>query len=158
MTNDFTNEMARWAEEHGSERLRLGLEDGYRMIGVYLAERLAVEAPGFFAWLPDGSVRWHDRSGPTESALMLRRAVQSRLCDAGSEAQAQIVWVKDAPDGMWGEEDWGNETFEGVVVPGWLNRYTLIGAVTTDEVPVPWPLRTEYVLDPAAYDLSVEKA
>lgn len=76
---DFDVEMARWASEHGSDRLQLGVEDGYRMNARYLTERLAKEAPGFYA-MPINAVKdgWARRTGsPSEEALRLRRRVEA---------------------------------------------------------------------------------
>ena len=65
----------------GSERLQIGIGDGYRMVPVYLEERDRAEVPRFYAHLPkkDDEHTWQPRTGPSEEALRLRRAVQERL-------------------------------------------------------------------------------
>lgn len=156
---DFDQEAERWSSEHGSERLRMGLADGFRMISVYLEERLALEMPGAYAHQPkaDEKAMWQSRVAPTELALQLRRAVQDRLDEhapPGQEpAKATIVWMKDIPDPMETSTDQrGNyigrhqqgdyepnywEDFEAVLVENWLGRYHLIGPVHTNEHPLP---------------------
>jgi hypothetical protein len=78
---DFDVEMRYWAEKRGSERLRLGIEDGYRMNARYLAERIAAEAPGMFA-MPASSATedWASKAAsPSEAALRLRRRVAAAI-------------------------------------------------------------------------------
>lgn len=78
---DFEAEMRRWAEKRGSERLRLGIEDGYRMNARYLAERIAAEAPGMFA-MPVSSATedWASKAtSPSQAALQLRRRVAAAI-------------------------------------------------------------------------------
>lgn len=78
---DFDAEMERWAEKAGSERLRLGLADGYRMNSRYLAERIAAEAPGFYAMPAKAATSgWARRANsPSEQALRLRRAIEATV-------------------------------------------------------------------------------
>lgn len=78
---DFEIEMEHWVSVSGSERLRLGLADGYRMNARYLAERLAREAPGFYAMPTQMAVDgWATKaSSPSEPALRLRRAVAAAI-------------------------------------------------------------------------------
>lgn len=100
----FEAEMRKWASDHGSERLQLGIEDGYRMNARYLAERLAKEAPGFYAMAAQSAESgWASKaSSPSEEALRLRRAVQIAL-DAHAPSnvdgipEAEIVVVKSPP-------------------------------------------------------------
>jgi len=169
----FELEMSRWAFEHGSERLKLGISDGYRMVPVYLQERLTAEAPGFYAHLPkkDDAHVWQPRTGPSEEALRLRRAVQDRLEShappGGSVPVAEIGWMKNPPPAMCDEDyafendDWGNRTdeikecaFEIIGVKSWLGRYTLIAGVFTEaEGQPPDFLLLKYVLNPTDYEL-----
>jgi hypothetical protein len=169
----FDREMRRWTLEHGSERLKIGIADGYRMIPVYLDERLAADVPGFYAHLTkkDDKHTWQPRTGPSEEALRLRRAVQDRLnrhAPPGTEPpSAEIGWIKMPPLQMcdeahaYDEDEWGHREdeikgtpFEIIVVKEWLGRYTLMAAVYTeaDEQP-PDYLLLKYVLDPHAYEL-----
>ena len=145
----------------------MGLQDGYRMVPVYLSERIAAEVPGFYAYLPKSNddVSWQPRTGPSEPALRLRRAVQERVdrhCPPGmSPPTAQIVWVKEPPEEMWDEDTrhpgWGpvpdERPFEAIAVPDWLGRYTLLAAVEGTERVLPVYLLAEYVLAPECYAL-----
>lgn len=105
---DFDAEMRRWAADRGSERLRLGIEDGYRMNARYLTERLAVEAPGFYA-LSASAVKetWARRTAsPSEPALRLRRRVDAAMKrsapkNLGGEPKVEILTVFEPPPQMY---------------------------------------------------------
>jgi hypothetical protein len=159
--SDFEVEMARWAAEHGSERLRLGIEDGYRMNARYLEERIAAEAPGFYA-MPSQAAKdiWALRtSSPTEQALRLRRRVAAAMQESAplnmdGPPKVEILTVFSPPHQMyyaesgydlpskagwpwWYDEDGGltggsPKSFEAVVVEEWLGRFHLIGAVVDE--------------------------
>jgi len=166
----FDVEMRRWAFEAGSERLQMGVEDGYRMIPVYLTERIASEVPGFYAYLPkdrDG-VNWQPRTGPTQAALHWRRAVQAKVdehCPPGMPpTTAEIVWMRNPPEEMCDTDDssyWrqvgealfdrNQVPFEAIVVPEWLGRYTLIAGVISEDFTVPDYFLLQYVLDRTEY-------
>lgn len=147
-SGEFAKEMRRWAKTHGSRRLQMGMEDGYRMVGVYLSERLAIEAPGFYAWLPDEHVTWKDRTGPTEEALLLRRDVLTRKPCPVPDEDIEIVWFKQLPSGMYDSEmHEGDNGCEAIVIPEYLNRYTLIGVVSSDEAPVSPDVLEEFILN-----------
>lgn len=114
----FDEEMERWAAEHGSERLRLGIADGYRMNARYLTERLAVEAPGFYA-MPTRSATegWAKRANsPSENALRMRRAVEAAISKSAPEtlegpAKVAIYDVVDPPVEIFiahGRGDWAD--------------------------------------------------
>ena len=164
----FEVEMRRWAFELGSERLRMGIEDGYRMVPVYLTERIEQEAPDFYAYLPQNrdGVTWQPRTGPTRAALTWRRAIQAALdehCPPGmASAQAEIVWMKAPPMEMCNqdtvyEERYDGEMFhreipfEAIIVPKWLGRYTLIAGLISEEYTVPDYVLLKYVLHPDGY-------
>jgi len=166
LTFDFEDDMRAWADDHGSDQLRMGLQDGFRMIKVYLEERIAREVPGGYALAAD-RVTWSARVAPTELALHLRRAVQANL-DANSRkgpvAKATIGWLREAPDEITREYDddgdyigprlhgYSEEAhqFEAVIVPEWLGRYVLVGPVHTAESPLP-PYLTHW-LNPQEFD------
>lgn len=166
----FELEMLRWIADHGSERLKLGVNDGYRMMPVYLNERIAKEAPGFFAHLPkDGEPKlWQPRTGPSEEALRLRRAVQERMnkghFHSGPPPKVEIGWMKSPPDALFDTQTrtgWDDfepslreDPFEIIVIPDWLGRYALIAAVWTpaEEQP-PGYILLKHVLRPSDYGL-----
>ena len=105
---DFDAEMRRWAFDRGSERLRLGIEDGYRMNSRYLTERLSAEAPGFYA-LPASAVKetWSRRTAsPSEPALRLRRRVEAAMRKSapkslGGLPEVEILTVLEPPPQMY---------------------------------------------------------
>jgi hypothetical protein len=107
---DFDAEMRRWALERGSERLRLGIEDGYRMNARYLAERLAQEAPGFYAMDNFVLDDWASRANsPSEQALLLRRRVAAAIQRLAPETTygkptAEICVVHKPPAQMYEPE------------------------------------------------------
>jgi hypothetical protein len=167
----FDLEMRRWAVEHGSDRLNMGLADGYRMVPVYLEERIGSEAPGFYAYLPkdDDDVAWQPRTGPSEVALRWRRAAQTEIedhCPPGMPAPtAEIVWMREPPEAMCDPEhlyEWDREgyrervemqPFEAIAVPGWLGRYTLLAAVWSRDFLPPAYVSPKFALRPKDYAL-----
>jgi hypothetical protein len=101
---DFDAEMERWAAEAGSERLRLGLADGYRMNSRYLTERIAAEAPGFYAIPAKAATSgWARRANsPSEQALRLRRAIEATVARSAppnldGPPQVEILDVVEPP-------------------------------------------------------------
>jgi hypothetical protein len=172
--DSFDTEMRRWATERGSDRLQIGLSDGYRMVPVYLEERLAQDAPGFYAHLPrrDDPHGWQPRTAPSEAALILRRAVEQRLRFHAPRGMVvppvEIGWMKTPPLAMcdlahcYEINEWGRVTddlrewpFEIICVRGWLGRYTLLAGVynETGDRPPPF-LLLRHVLRPALYGVS----
>jgi hypothetical protein len=125
---DFDAEMERWSQDRGSERLRLGVEDGYRMHARYLAERLAAEAPGMYA-MPAKTAQedWaYKASSPSESALRLRRRVAAAMAltapdNLDGKPETEIVIVKKPPHGMY-LADQGTETERGIIGAGLPSR------------------------------------
>jgi hypothetical protein len=125
---DFDTEMRRWADERGSYRLRLGLQDGYRMNSRYLAERLAAEAPGMYA-MPVAATQddWAHKAGsPSEAALRLRRRIaaamkQSAPPNLDGKPEPEIVIVKKPPHELY-LADPGIETGEGHIGKGLPRR------------------------------------
>lgn len=70
----YENERRRWAEEHGSRRLRQMIEEGIECDAVYRDERLAVERPG---WVWEDNVRGNPdepRNVPDEAFDILYEA------------------------------------------------------------------------------------
>jgi hypothetical protein len=125
---DFDTEMQRWAEEHGSERLRLGIQDGYRMNARYLAERLAAEAPGMYAVSPSSlEDDWAHRAGsPSEESLRLRRKIAAAMkrnapSNLNGPPESEIVVVKKPPHGIYLADE-GVETAEGIIGRGLPKR------------------------------------
>jgi hypothetical protein len=125
---DFEDEMRRWAGKQGSNRLQLGLEDGYRMNARYLVERLAAEAPGMFA-MPARSAQkdWAYKAGsPSEQALELRRRIDAAIKrnsppNFDGKPKAEIMVVKKPPHEMF-LADPGLETEDGIVGAGLPSR------------------------------------
>jgi hypothetical protein len=121
---DFEVEMSSWAKQRGSQRLRLGIEDGYRMNSRYLAERIAAEAPGMFA-LPASAAGegWAMKAAsPSEEALRLRRRISAAMArnappNLDGKPDAEIVIVKKPPHEIY-LPDPGMETEDGVVGKG----------------------------------------
>jgi hypothetical protein len=133
--SDFDDEMKRWAKEHGSKRLQLGIEDGYRMHSRYLAERLAAEAPGMFAMPAKAAEEdWaYKASSPSESALQLRRKVEAAMTSTApanldGQPQAEIVVIKKPPHGMY------------LADPGFKGSSGKIGAGLPSRMGWPWRL------------------
>ena len=101
---DFDTEMTRWSEAHGSDRLKTGIEDGYRMNSLYLSERIAKEVPGMYAMpVSAASTGWAIKaSSPTEAALTLRRKIAAAIernapANRDGRPEVTIMVVKKPP-------------------------------------------------------------
>lgn len=103
----YEAERAAWIERHGSRRLRLAAERGYKHDGIYRDERLATDLPDYRTLR---NVKTGELVNPTEEAL----EAEGVALDAGHEAR--LVWVKDTEDGDQGE---------AVEVTGYLGRHTV---------------------------------
>jgi hypothetical protein len=125
---DFETEMARWAKKRGSERLRLGIEDGYRMNSRYLAERIAAEAPGMYAMSASAAADgWASKAAsPSGDALRLRRRIAAAMArnappNFDGQPDAEIVIVRKPPHEIY-FADGGIETENGTVGQGLPSR------------------------------------
>lgn len=110
-----------WIEVHGSAFLKKAcLVGGYDCQRRYVAERAAVEFPGYTVDFHD-KAGWKSRSCPSERAL-----------DEALRVGGEVVWLTAYPvdDGSPEEyqEAWEQET-EAVVVRGFLGKYDLIKAL-----------------------------
>lgn len=105
-----------WIAAHGSERLRLAVENGYNCQRLYVTERAAVEHPDYTADFDDNA-QWDSRSCPSEAALKEAIAV-------GGE----VVWLTKPPLAKHDEDfdcyDW--EEREAVVIRDFLGNYDLV--------------------------------
>lgn len=111
-----------WAAAHGSPRLQRALAAGYDCQRLYVQERAALEAPGFFVDF-DNEAEWKSRSCPSEAAL--------DICDSAQipGAQVEVVWLTDLPRNMPGAP-FVFDGCEAVAVTRYLDRYTLIKLIT----------------------------
>ena len=117
----FETEMKRWAEERGSSRLRLGIEDGYRMNARYLTERIAAEAPGMYAMSARSApTDWAGKAAsPSEAALRLRRRVAASMernapKNADGCPETEIMIIRKPPHEIY-LADSGVETEYGLI-------------------------------------------
>ncbi len=130
----FRLQMARWIEEHGSERLKLGLQRGYKISGAYVRERAEAEFPGFTVDI-NAKAWWRERVSPTLEALQVETLALGYQQKISSTYKIRIVWLT--------RDDRGQEAKrEVVVVPAYLTFYNLIGelalaktAFDPDEIP-----------------------
>ena len=78
-------ERAAWVEQHGSQRLRLMLEQGYPLAETYRNERLAAERPGY-RWAVEVCGSPDDIRDPSLEALLLLGEEQQ------SDPDAKLAW------------------------------------------------------------------
>lgn len=124
----FREAMREWVPEHGSRRLKLATEGGYRIYTSYAIERAEKELPGF--WVDTAEdCEWGERVDPTEEALILEEETRKRLQEVDPELKASIVWLTETPralDDEIEEEDLEFEAQEAILVEGYLGRYRLV--------------------------------
>lgn len=130
----FREDMATWAAENGSDRLKAALKRDYRANTTYAVERASYEFPGF--WVDTaGDCEWGERTDPSEEALRLEEAVEAHIEASGLGLPHRIVWLEEAPralDRMLEEEGESFEAEEAILVPGYLGRYELVLPLSED--------------------------
>jgi IS5 family transposase len=93
-----TREIAEWAEQHGSTRLRRCCVEGIECAAIYRSERLALEYPG---WRFQSKVRGDGdapRNPPEVALVMLDEARASSPLASGAALEfwvAEEKWLKD---------------------------------------------------------------
>jgi hypothetical protein len=124
----FGRELERWVSAHGSRRLRMAAERGYRTNTSYALERVSKEMPGF--WLDSAEdCEWGERADPSEEALDIEQAFQAHLNEVDPELGVRIVWLTEAPrslDRMMEKEDLEFSPQEALIVSRYLGRYLIV--------------------------------
>ena len=104
-----------WILELGSEFLKKACWDNnYNCQRRYVTERAAIEFPGFIVDFDD-ILNYTERSCPSELALDESIAINKSHNDYNS----RVVWIKSI------EDDYYFEECEGIVIEGYLDKYTL---------------------------------
>jgi hypothetical protein len=127
-TDAFGLELERWVSAHGSRRLQMAAERGYRTNTSYALERVGREMPGF--WLDSAEdCEWGERADPSEEALNIEQAIQAHLNEVDPELEVRIVWLTETPrslDRMMEKEDLEFSPQEALIVSGYLGRYLIV--------------------------------
>lgn len=127
----FRMEMAAWIREHGSERLKLAQDRGYKVSGAYVRERAAMEFPRFQVDTTQRA-KWTERTNPSDQALALETEALNRADQFGFYSP-RIVWLVRDLDARPLPPASRREV---IVIPEYLGmpNYTLIGEVEPFEV------------------------
>jgi len=118
--------MEDWVREHGSERLKLILEEGFlsQSMGVYRDERIAQERPGWQwddKWL-DGQVQHADVLNPSLEDLQWLRQERQALQEKYPDANPELCYGKLVDQDEYGYDD-EQPVFEGTfLVDEYMNR------------------------------------
>ncbi|HEV2813742.1 MAG TPA: hypothetical protein VGW10_10870 [Solirubrobacteraceae bacterium] len=92
----FATEMRAWVDAHGSDRLKLMVERGYKANQTYARERAASEFPVY--WVDTNeSARWRERTDPSAEALALETAERTYAATVSQDLSPLIVWLTDPP-------------------------------------------------------------
>jgi hypothetical protein len=132
----FEEDKATWVASHGSERLKLAVERGYKANRTYALERAGSEFPDF--WVDTAEdMEWNERVDPSKEALDIEIQTRGTIETLGLDdgADTRIVWLTEAPRGVDKKLDESGEQFEpqeAVVVTPYLRRYSLALPVDPD--------------------------
>lgn len=85
------DEMKEWIEVFGSERLKLGIQEGYNIKASYFEERISLEFPGFVRDAKKSS-RYEEKINPSLNALKKLIEVKGNPYYK-PEYNAEIVWM-----------------------------------------------------------------
>lgn len=105
-----------WIDQHGSDRLKRGVQAGHNCQRLYVEERSVIEYPGFDLDYSDNLVS-KDRSCPSVNALD----------ELDRYPMGRIVWVKkrhDRDSEEYYEDDYDGE--EAIVIEDYLGNNTLV--------------------------------
>lgn len=132
--DEFVRGLKLWVPVHGSKRLQMAAERGYRANTSYALERVGKEMPGF--WLDSAEdCEWGERADPSEEALNLEQEVQAHLGEVDPELEVRIVWLTETPrslDRMMEENDLEFSPQEALIVSGYLGRYLIVMPVNAE--------------------------
>jgi hypothetical protein len=108
-----TRRLARlaWAQEHGSARLRKGLEQGYSCIKQYEEEFSRFVLGEDYVWDRDNVVEEKTRSCPSLKALeIVEILIKDKRIGQGN---ADVQWLPDGLSALVKDEDWDEDTKQG---------------------------------------------
>ncbi len=133
---DFEEEMKRWIQAHGSERMKAAQARGYKVTGSYARARACKEIPG--AWVDtSGRAEYRERVDPSKEALELESAFETFMEVHDCSFRTRIVWLVEPPtdlaeayeeidvdEVLAGEVDeWEFQQQEALLISGYLGRY-----------------------------------
>lgn len=119
----YAAERSRWAHEHGSPRLRLGLERGFDMDSTYTVERARAQFAPLSVHIGCDSGELRDIDDPSLAGIKLLDEVSVRLSAAGHRLPCRLVRVETKPAGY---RLLDRTVPESVYVSGWLGRHELL--------------------------------
>ena len=97
-----------WAQKHGSDQLRKGLEQGYSCIKLYEEEFSRLALGEGYVWDRDNAVEEKTRSCPSLEALKI---VEELIKDERiGQGNADIQWLPDGLSALVKDEDWDEDT------------------------------------------------
>lgn len=127
MAREF--EQSTWITNHGSERLKRGIEAGHNMTRAYVIERFEnLQLEDYIIDYRDNG-KWKERVSPTIDELDELDIAKAK-CKEIEAKEAEIVWVTERPsmdDSQ--DESYYYEPFDGcaaVVIYRWLGKYDLV--------------------------------
>jgi hypothetical protein len=146
LQRQFESDMDDWIEGHGSPRLRLARERGYKVTSAYAKERAARELPE--SWIDTADrATWRERVDPSLEALQHETLLARWMADRGMTLSIQIVWLVEPPSSMaemlergTADEPFGVEfdQQEVLLIAGYLGKYNAFFPIDRDErAPVP---------------------
>jgi hypothetical protein len=122
---EFDRRKEEWIAAHGSPRLRLGHERGYKVNKLYAQERARAEFPG--AWVDtSGTAEFNERTDPSSDALELETEVDKRIERLKLPLSSVIVWLTEPPRDLADALDERVEPFEpqeALAIFEYLGRY-----------------------------------
>jgi hypothetical protein len=126
----YEHARAQWIAEHGSKRLKLAAERGYKHDGIYRDERLAQDFPEFVGSLGK-RIEVGEVVNPTAEAVQLESETLERVTALSLEGvKVRIVWVTS--------RDFEIKDGEYIQLTGYLGRHTVFRQVHEAEDDIPF--------------------
>ena len=125
-------ERSNWIQEHGSERLKLAIKNGYFIESLYVKERAAVEYPGWFVDIDD-EITWSKASNPSIKSLRSLEEIKASEPDIADN----LTIAYSSSDCEYGElmQFFGSENkipSQIIILSGFLGEFTLLKPIYED--------------------------
>lgn len=137
---EFEAEMGRWIPAHGSVRLKLARDRGYKIVSTYAKERGREELPE--CWIDTADrAQYRERVDPTIRALKVETSFRQWLDQKELDLQTWIIWLVQPPSAMLEYRESLEESLfipefeqqEALIIKGFLGKYDAFLLVDIDE-------------------------
>ena len=134
--DSFDGMRTSWIGAHGSDRLRIAQERGYKVNRLYAVERAAHEFPQFWIDTSNESVV-RERTDPSMKALEIEDMVRKWIVDheLDERLDPKIVWLVEPPNELQERLEESGDYFEqqeAILISSYLGRYSVVMPIAAE--------------------------